>query len=63
MTNEETRLITGCGDSELRVWEINYNHDANNQTTSTSKKRTVEHAGLEDDENALHDEVNLLRTI
>ena len=34
----ESRLVTGCADSELRVWEIKY-HDE--KTTDDEKKRKL----------------------
>ena len=37
----ESRLITGCADSELRVWEIEYNNERNEESDGEEKKRKL----------------------
>ena len=47
---DETRLITGCSDNELRVWKIS--SPELNETENPEKedgKRTAAEAGLQDD--------------
>ena len=29
LVSNQTRIITGCGDSQLRVWDLTYNNNNN----------------------------------
>ena len=49
MINNETRLVTGCSDSELRVWEIKYKEDNNNELVEVEEKKLK--FSTENDEN------------
>ena len=54
VAHDETRLVTGCADSELRVWEINSNSESDAEQLSESSKknrgkRNAEEAGLDEE--------------
>ena len=53
VVQDETRLVTGCSDSELRVWKISSTeNDTNESTKDTEKqnsKRSAKEAGLPDE--------------
>ena len=53
VVQDETRLVTGCSDSELRVWKISSaENDTSESTKDTEKqnsKRSAEEAGLHDE--------------
>lgn len=54
VAHDETRLITGCSDSELKVWKITSSteSDAEESEKSNEKrdgKRSAEEAGLNDE--------------
>ena len=53
VVQDETRLLTGCSDSELRVWKISSTeNDTNESTKDTEKqnsKRSAKEAGLHDE--------------
>lgn len=53
VVQDETRLVTGCSDSELRVWKISSTeNDTNESTRDTEKqnsKRSAKEAGLDDE--------------
>lgn len=38
----ETRLITGCGDSELRIWEIKYKDESKSDSEEKKRKLTTQ---------------------
>ena len=51
---DETRLITGCSDSELRVWKISSTADSDAEESARDdekpgSKRSAEEAGLNDE--------------
>ena len=46
VVQDETRLVTGCSDSELRVWKIS---SAAKDTEKQNSKRSAEEAGLHDE--------------
>lgn len=55
---DETRLITGCSDNELRIWKIS--RPESNETENSEKeggKRTAAEAHLQDDSVEKIDEV------
>ena len=61
---DETRLITGCSDNELRVWKIT--SPELNETENSEKedgKRTAAEAGLQDDSVEKINEVWLMSMI
>ena len=53
VVQDETRLVTGCSDSELRVWKISYTENDTSESTEDIKKqnskRSAEEAGLHDE--------------
>ena len=64
MSHDETRLITGCSDSELRVWKINSGteSDAEESRKNSEKqdgKRSAKEAELDEESEAKTTEVHV----
>ena len=53
VVQDETRLVTGCSDSELRVWKISSTENDTSESTKDiekqNSKRSAEEAGLHDE--------------
>ena len=53
VVQDETRLVTGCSDSELRVWKISPTENDTSESTrdidKQNSKRSAEEAGLHDE--------------
>ena len=53
VVQDETRLVTGCSDSELRVWKISSTENDTSESTrdieKQNSKRSAEEAGLHDE--------------
>ena len=54
VAHDETRLITGCSDSELRVWKISSSSESETEESGESNKkhsskRSAEVAGLDEE--------------
>ena len=53
VVQDETRLVTGCSDSELRVWKISSTENDTSESTrdieKQNGKRSAEEAGLHDE--------------
>ena len=52
VVQDETRLVTGCSDSELRVWKISSTQDTSESTRDIEKqnsKRSAKEAGIHDE--------------
>lgn len=53
VVQDETRLVTGCSDSELRVWKISSTENDTSELTrdieKQNSKRCAEEAGLHDE--------------
>ena len=54
VAHDETRLITGCSDSELRVWKISSGSESEAEESGESNKkhsskRSAEAAGLDEE--------------
>ncbi|XP_046849685.1 WD repeat-containing protein 3-like [Xenia sp. Carnegie-2017] len=48
VVKNETRLITGCADSELRVWKIQYKDDRTERREETRKRKTATQSSQDD---------------
>ena len=64
VVQEETRLITGCSDSELRMWKISTIDSSDDEhSAKEGGKRSAAEAGLQDGSLEKPDEVHVHCTL